>query len=671
MARFSLGAVLLFVAANAAAGTADLRVTLSINGPSRVVPGEVIRWTTTVENLGPDTARDLFVSSDGGTWPRCVAERIDSLEAGAAISFECSRTAPGGNVHWLQISSGVDLVREGLGGDRDPDHGNNRAYALIEILTDPDLYVFVSTPSAVDAGLPFPLVVTYGNFARTAATGATLTMTLDPRTTLTRIPENCTAEGTQVTCSLGVIRPWPQPGGTAENHHLRFEATAPDASETRIGHAVEIRANEPDNDPRSNTQDIAVSTFRTWFVTNTDDAGDGSLRAAIDGANGGCTDGKPCKIAFRIPSGAASWHSIQPQSPLPAITSNDIWIDGATQARYFSDTNPRGPEIEINGGRLPTGNGIHLDTRCAVQLEGLAINGFPNHGVLLTSGSCDAGTLGKPRAIRGNYIGTDPTGERAVPNGRGIFVDLRSELSAREYSIAKNVISGNLSSGLFIASARNLFVDRNVIGLNPAADAPLGNGASGIFAADDVIGTDISDNSIGFNRHFGIAIARNARNVRVSGNSIHANGGLAIDFGLDGVTESVPDYSEGPPKLVHIPMITTAYYDATTDTTTVEGTADGGRERRRIIVTVYANDAPDPSGYGEGQYLLGTALANNQGRFVFTYRGRTPGPWVAVTATADNIWGWGFAERPRAEWFTGGWSTTTSEFSKTILVADH
>jgi hypothetical protein len=80
----------------------------------------------------------------------------------------------------------------------------------------------------------------------------------------------------------------------------------------------------------------------TYYVSNTNDSGAGSLRDAIQSANG---DATPDNIVFDIPASTApglnvpvagfdpvlqDW-TIRLQTPLPAIT-NTVWIDGYTQA---------------------------------------------------------------------------------------------------------------------------------------------------------------------------------------------------------------------------------------------------------------------------------------------------------------------------------------------------
>src|SRR5262249_47635739 len=78
----------------------------------------------------------------------------------------------------------------------------------------------------------------------------------------------------------------------------------------------------------------------TFLVTNTNNAGSGSLRQAILDANAQPgTD----TIAFQIDGDGV--HTIQPTSALPAIT-DPVVIDGSTQPGYAGT-----PLIELNGSK--------------------------------------------------------------------------------------------------------------------------------------------------------------------------------------------------------------------------------------------------------------------------------------------------------------------------------
>lgn len=144
-----------------------------------------------------------------------------------------------------------------------------------------------------------------------------------------------------------------------------------------------------------------------------------------------------------------------------------------------------------------------------------------------------------------------------------------------------------------------------------------------------------------------MAIDRGADRVALFGNSFQANGGAAIDWGLDG-----PEQGGRVPT----PSIRSATY--ADGVTTIE--VEAGYGGTFPFVSIYASDAPDPSGYGEGQYYLGRALRSG-------YRLQVPldlrGKWISATLTEVIYLGF-----IRGNDDTGDFRTTTSEMSRAVEV---
>jgi hypothetical protein len=542
----------------------------------------------------------------------------------------------------LQITSSVEHPR--------PNAGDNSITRRIELETPPDLYVSSFPPQFVDPGLAVPVRVVYANQARTPATGVVVTIEASGAQRILEMPSICTAAGTRITCTIGDLPYYELPNHLRE---LDFVFLAPDVSAARMTLDLTIRGNEEELDPGSNTVFAEIRTYRTFFVTNVADDGEGSLRQVIRSSNAQCGDDWLCKIAFRIEPGANEWLTLRPLTPLPVVR-NAVTVDAAMQTKYFGDTNPVGPEIEISGERLAEGSGLEVE-RCS-SVRGLVINRFPGSGVLVRC----TGVLSQ--TIEGNYLGTDPTGTHAAPNMRGITFD--APPGGDRTQLRNNVISGNYRSGVFVQSGE-VRIAGNVIGLTRGATAPLGNGASGIYLGPEAYGCDVVDNYIGFNHHAGVSLDRESSYSSMRGNSLQANWGLAFDFGLDGPSGQVPDASAGVPVLR--PIITSARYEPATDQTVIEGTSETWPARHEVWIAVYANDAPDPSGYGEGQYYLGEVMADSERRFTLRYPGHTPGRFIAATTTRINIIG--LAKTPELHGIDGsGFTTQTSEFSLTVEV---
>jgi len=85
-------------------------------------------------------------------------------------------------------------------------------------------------------------------------------------------------------------------------------------------------------------------------------------------------------------------------------------------------------------------------------------------------------------------------------------------------------------------------------------------------------------------------------------------------------------------------------------------------------LTLYASDAPHPSGYGDGQYLLGILLKFDPRQNVtFAAKGDWRGKWVTGTVTRNFYYGFLTAGPAPTSEFPDTHSTT-SEFSRAVKV---
>jgi hypothetical protein len=260
----------------------------------------------------------------------------------------------------------------------------------------------------------------------------------------------------------------------------------------------------------------SVVSAATFTVTTTDDSGPGSLRQAILDAN---ADTDPDTIAFAIDSGQ---QTIGPTTPLPDVAS-PVTIDGTTQPGYTGT-----PLIELDGSSVaPGSSGIALVSHSGSTIRGLVVNRFDvdfqtgGNGILLSGGG--------QHTIEGNYLGTDPSGTQARPNGRyGIACVGCSECTiGGTTAAARNLISGNQDAGILIRSGTKNVVQNNWIGVAASGTVALGNG-EGIFilagagpgAQDNLIGGDVAGaaNVISANGN-GITIG----NAASSGNVVQGN----------------------------------------------------------------------------------------------------------------------------------------------------
>lgn len=142
-------------------------------------------------------------------------------------------------------------------------------------------------------------------------------------------------------------------------------------------------------------------------------------------------------------------------------------------------------------------------------------------------------------SVLGNYIGLDPTGSAAIPNGwtgmdlgGGANTNFIGGLSAN----AMNVISGNGNYGMTVGSDGNQILG-NLVGLSSSGDTTVANAWSGVSVSGS--GNVISSNAISGNLNYGLEI----RGATAAGNlaqgnliGVNAAGNLAVGNGWSGVT---------------------------------------------------------------------------------------------------------------------------------------
>jgi hypothetical protein len=305
----------------------------------------------------------------------------------------------------------------------------------------------------------------------------------------------------------------------------------------------------------------------------------------------------------------------------------------------------------------------------------LVVNGFRRNGISVSRLSC--GTFATTE-LHDLFIGTDPTGSQARPNGqRGIGISLGGGTSffndVQLVTIHDCVISGNTLSGIFDLAGRvNIWGNR--IGVKAHSDDPLPNGASGIFIGPDgygsAIGPDIlrpnlAGNVIAFNGETGVAVAPNILNVSILSNRIWGNRLLGIDVGLDGPTLATRTLS-GTTLLV--PTLTLAHYDPVSKKTIIEADASAGG-----ALSVYTNDTIDPSGYGQGQRpVAGSALIpfSTITHYHVEIDGDLTGQFITATCTSVDYEGFAkpAGKGTLTEGIDQGFLTQTSEFSRAIEV---
>ncbi|HEX7833807.1 MAG TPA: right-handed parallel beta-helix repeat-containing protein, partial [Thermoanaerobaculia bacterium] len=275
------------------------------------------------------------------------------------------------------------------------------------------------------------------------------------------------------------------------------------------------------------------------------------------------------------------------------------------------------PGVELDGSLLTAGHGLDIRGEGPAVISNLAIGGFPWDGIAM-SRKAAAGPTAQIN-IFACRIGVRFDGTQNANRSRGVTLNAPTSKAW----ISSNIIGGNLRSGVFIDGASDITVSQNVIG-ELHSQEKYGNGASGVFVGPNSHDVDLIANSIIGNAHFGVAIARGATRVHLrSTNQILGNRLLPLDHGLDGFSGYAADAMRTP-----APRITTAHYDAATETVTISGTVAVPDPTKQWTVTLYVpetvwTDLPLPT------------TTVHDGAFSFTFKSRLTRS-IAFMAYADS-----------------------------------
>ena len=309
--------------------------------------------------------------------------------------------------------------------------------------------------------------------------------------------------------------------------------------------------------------------------------------------------------------------------------------------------------LDATGSKLIpnySGDGIDVtDYYYDSTLEGVTIGGpLPGEGNIISGNSIGIYLATDNNTVQGNYIGTDITGLVAIGNYvDGVRIEGNNNLIGGAGLGDGNVISGNRNMGVRLDNGvTGNLVQGNLIGVGVDGITPLGNVTDGVGIANPysfeaypygnlIGGLDPGDgNVIAYNRS-GVDVYSGVQDEILS-NSIFNNVGLGIDLGLDGVTPNDPgDADTGNNNLQNFPLISSAVSDGSH--TTVSGTFNS-TPSSYFMLQFFQNDTGDPSGYGEGQTLLGTRYlktdSSGNASFIFTFSsGVASGQIITATAT--------------------------------------
>ena len=242
-------------------------------------------------------------------------------------------------------------------------------------------------------------------------------------------------------------------------------------------YTVHGRIIDKDNAFRDYTVAVKVNYVNTFTVTNANDDGVGSLRRSIYLAN---HEAGSQSITFSLP--ASGPFKIRPLSALPTIL-DAVVIDGSTQPGSF--------RVELDGtlaGASTDGLTITSDNS---TIRGLVINRFGGAGIEIA--------IGGNNAIVGNFIGTSFDGTQGQGNGDGVRIteEANHNTIGGSDAGAKNVISGNMNSGVYIAQAGvGNKVQGNFIGTDVSGSLAIGNASATSSSAAGVFISSMAGNRV-------------------------------------------------------------------------------------------------------------------------------------------------------------------------------
>jgi FG-GAP repeat len=477
-------------------------------------------FAKTVTNVVPSlvSTDPSTLSVDGGAIPASTT----TLAAGASTTFTYQLTP-------LQAQT-VSLEPSATAIDPSADKTTAPAVPprVIDLSAGDVTVALTTSPQAPAVGQQVTETATITN-----KTGATLT---NLSATLTGAPTDSLTVGDPSPASVASLDPhgstsisWPITASDAQTYKLEAAVDLTDPTsgeETDIGRQAlavggsVITVNSTDD--AAETSDALANQ-----ICDSDQSTPGNqctLRAAITLAD---TMTNEPTIAFDIPGGGVP--DIAPASALPAATAS-MTIDGSTES---------GGWVQLSGAAAGTGDGLDI-TAGASTIRGLVIDGWANgdginitsglstvvvgdrigtdvtgasavpnsigigaDGATVTIGGMDGTTSGtctgdcdlisgntisginsgaaSPAAltVQGDYIGTDVTGETAIPNPYGINVVSGAALGTLTVggpSTAPGVAPGNVISGNTNGSVQSgspMTVMGNLIGLDAQGTTSL------------------------------------------------------------------------------------------------------------------------------------------------------------------------------------------------------
>jgi hypothetical protein len=250
----------------------------------------------------------------------------------------------------------------------------------------------------------------------------------------------------------------------------------------------------------------------------------------------------------------------------------------------------------------------------------------------------DSGLLiqGPAATVIGNYIGTDPSGTRALENRTGIKIGANDIVVGGTSPGSGNVISGNRFEGIalgysagfrIVTRADRALIQGNLIGPQANGVSPLGNGYAGVSVlrgSDSTIG--------GVDPAAGNVIAFNGRGVSIIGGGTFGSGNSVLSNSIYANSNHGIILEPGSNNAQSAPVITSSRIS--NDIATINGTLDSVANTT-FIIQFFADSQSLTS---SEQTYLGSknVTTNGSGRAAFVASFAVPNRNVVFNATATD-----------------------------------
>ncbi|HEY7427336.1 MAG TPA: Ig-like domain repeat protein [Gemmataceae bacterium] len=291
--------------------------------------------------------------------------------------------------------------------------------------------------------------------------------------------------------------------------------------------------------------------------------------------------------------------------------------------------NQFGDGVRIDGGGSNNWIGKEVDApKGTITTAANVISGNANAGIIIDNGNSNK--------VVGNFIGLLKDGKTKSPTAQQFGIKITGDSSGNAIggtaASDKNTVSGNIKYGVQVDSAGatgNQINGNNIGTANDGTNVDGGNGDAGIIFTNMANANTVHSNWIKYNGGPGVLKTNvgTKQNLVFDPNSIAFNGSGIDDGANDG------------------PILNSATVSG--NTIAIQGTLTGD-PNTSYYLEFFGNTTEDPSGYGEGEFYLGSTTVTTDGN------GNS-----SINATVNAIYG-SYVSATATNTATGGFTTAFS-----------